>query len=572
MPKHPHALTALAGVCIVACTQVPSGEPSTHAGKQVNDHDSDGDSGPRDSTAASDSSVQVDSGDGGDSGAAAWRSALYPDDWTPEFTFADGHFLHDFSYAGYHAGGSDIPSAPGPHFDVVAYGADPTGAADSTAGISAAIAAASAAAPAVVEFPAGTFRLDGSISITRAGVVLHGQGSGVTRIYFTSLSGLSDGAHITFRGAITDGADYPLVTDGASRSRDVQIAPNSALKVGDAVSVGWTITQAFVDEHAMAGVWVSFNGEYRRFFRRTITAANTATGAVSLDVPLRYSAKVRDGASLRIDTGYLTECGIENLSVSDVNDWDAAWAETRNHAILFSGVQDCWARDITSWESPLSVDGRGRHLASGGIEVLDSRRVTVADSVLEKPQNRGDGGNGYLFEVSRSNEILFRDDHANRGRHNFIQNWDFGTSGCVWLRTTSEGGRAYSSEDDAAGYASYSEFHHSLAMANLIDASVASDGWQGVNRQAESSGAGHSATESVWWNISGGGYLRSLQFGNGYIIGTDQMSVHVDPDEADWNNSGQGTAPTDWTEGIDQAPLLDPQSLYEDQLRRRLAR
>jgi hypothetical protein len=74
----------------------------------------------------------------------------------------------------------------------------------------------------------------------------------------------------------------------------------------------------------------------------------------------------------------------------------------------------------------------------------------------------------------------------------------------------------------------------------------------------------------VWWNTRGGGYLRSLQAGDGYVIGTDGMDVHVDPEEWDWNNSGEGTAPEDWTEGIDAALPLEPASLYEDQLLRRV--
>jgi hypothetical protein len=258
------------------------------------------------------------------------------------------------------------------------------------------------------------------------------------------------------------------------------------------------------------------------------------------------------------------------MALSNASDWDAAWATNQVHVALFSQVQDCWVRDVVSWESPYPTDARGKHLMSSGVEVLDSRRVTITDTVMENAIHRGSGGNGYLFEISRSNEVLTVDSTARAGRHNFIQNWDFGTSGCVWLRTTSEDSRAYFADWDPVGYAAYSEFHHSLAMANLIDQSVATDGWQAVNRQDESSGAGHSATETVWWNLTGGGYLRSLQVGDGYVVGTDGVDLHVDPDEADFFFSGEGTAPEDWTEGIGDAATLEPASLYEDQLARRV--
>ena len=226
--------------------------------------------------------------------------------------------------------------------------------------------------------------------------------------------------------------------------------------------------------------------------------------------------------------------------------------------------------NVVSYESPNSSDNRERHLQSGGVVVIRSKRVTITDSVMENPQHRGDGGNGYLFEVSQSSEVLFSDCIARKGRHNFIQNWDFGTSGIVWLRVASGTGTAvYSSDFEWLSWTAYSEFHHSLAMANLIDQSIAVEGWEAVNRQSYSSGAGHTATQSVFWNLSGPGALTSYQYGKGYVIGTDGPSVHT-------NGLGilnsAGAAPDDYTEGIGDGASLSPASLYEDQLQKRFDR
>ena len=68
--------------------------------------------------------------------------------------------------------------------------------------------------------------------------------------------------------------------------------------------------------------------------------------------------------------------------------------------------------------------------------------MTIADARIEKAQNRGEGGCGYLFEVTASNEILIRDSIALEGRHAFIQNWDFGTTGVVFLRVEAGGSRS----------------------------------------------------------------------------------------------------------------------------------
>ncbi|OBZ14943.1 hypothetical protein A8L34_13765 [Bacillus sp. FJAT-27264] len=40
-----------------------------------------------------------------------WRSSLYPENWTPGYTDAQGRFLQDFSYAGYWRGEKTIPTS-----------------------------------------------------------------------------------------------------------------------------------------------------------------------------------------------------------------------------------------------------------------------------------------------------------------------------------------------------------------------------------------------------------------------------------------------------------------------------
>jgi hypothetical protein len=113
----------------------------------------------------------------------------------------------------------------------------------------------------------------------------------------------------------------------------------------------------------------------------------------------------------------------------------------------------------------------------------------------------------------------------------------------------------------------FSEFHHSLAMANLIDNATSNDGWGALNRGDESSGAGHTATENVFLNVRGG-VVRSMQFGWGYVIGATDATL--DTSLNDLFGRAQGTAPEDFVEGAGLGDLLEPVSLYEDQRRRRL--
>jgi hypothetical protein len=505
---------------------------------------------------------------GSDAGAVPWRSALYPEDWVPGFTSPDGHALHDFSYAGYRGGGVPLGQDASEQVFEVA-----TEEGDTTPRAQAAIDAAVAAGGGVVHFAEGLHRLDGRLRVGASRVVLRGDGPDRSRLHFTQSAGLDFGGHITFNGALAHGPDVALATDGASRDLVVEVADAADLAPGDDVALGWVISESFREEHGMADTWRAFNDTWQPFFLREVVAVDreATPHRVTLDVPLRYPAKLRDGASLRRRTGALSEVGVESLGLANAVSWDAAWAATQVHVLEMIGVQDAWIRDVASFPSPSApVEGHGvgAHLQSSGILVKHAKRVTVADSRLALAENRGGGGNGYLFEVRQSNEVLFRDNTARAGRHGFIQNWGFGTTGCVWLRCESSEGVAVLAQELNIGAVGYSEFHHSLAMANLMDSVVVHDGWSAVNRGDWSTGAGHTATESVFWNVQGTGVVRSWQFGPGHVIGT-APGIEV-RHELGLPNS-RGTEPADRVEGLRRGATLVPPSLYEDQLAKRLA-
>lgn len=87
-------------------------------------------------------------------------------------------------------------------------------------------------------------------------------------------------------------------------------------------------------------------------------------------------------------------------------------------------------------------------------------------------------------------------------------------------------------------------------------------------------GHGHGGTRNVMWRIRGREYpadhffekfiVDSQQFGHGYVIGTWGEASDVR------RRTGDGTAPLDYLEGEGRGRTLEPCSLYEDQLRRRL--
>jgi hypothetical protein len=92
---------------------------------------------------------------------------------------------------------------------------------------------------------------------------------------------------------------------------------------------------------------------------------------------------------------------------------------------------------------------------------------------------------------------------------------------------------------------------------------------------------GHPTTQSVFWNTNGEAYssgksavVESIQYGWGYIIGTRgaASAVKTTPVSGTTSSYPYNTSPEDFKEGIGNGDQLEPQSLYEDQLRWRIAR
>ena len=471
----------------------------------------------------------------------------------------NGQFLHDFSYAGYQRGEKDIPWVESPVVSVEAYGADSTGTTDSTQAFQQAIDALPEGG--LVSIPPGLFVFDGQIKIRKSGVVIRGAGR-QTQLHFRKTAGMSNQAHIEFLGTQTATHETLLASDATTWETVVKVQNAAGYAPGDDVAIGWKISDAFVAQHNMTGTWQAFNGRWQMFFWRTVTRVNTnvTPHELEFDIPLRYPALTRDGASVRKVTGYVSECGLEDVAVSTSTDKAKAWALELTHAVRFQFSKDCWLRNVHSF----AARGYTAHLASGGVKVLSSKRLTLEGSNMAKAENRGGGGNGYLFEISQSGEVLLKNNIADGGRHNFIQNWGFGTSGCVFLRCQSRNGRALIADWDFVGITGFSEFHHSLAMGNLVDQGEYDDGFEAKNRGSYSSGAGHTSTQNVFWNVGGKGVLRSRQFGWGYVIGP-RAPVAVDVSSSEAGN------PVDVVERVPDGKTLTPASLYESQRARRIS-
>lgn len=467
-----------------------------------------------------------------------WRSALYPENWLPGATDEQGRAIPDFSYAGFRRGEAPWKD-PEPYISLADFGPDPSGITDSSSAFEAAISAVSRGGTLVIG--PGIYRMERPLEIRDSGVLI--QGNGRPQLYFPDLRAMNH-APISFIGSPKVQRDLTLTQDAPEFSEIIFLPDVQNFQIGDRVWLGHVVTEAFAAEYRAVKDWEPYLGEYQVIHRRTVAEVDVGSSLLRLDVPIRQPLKVRDGATLQHVSNELERVGIRSVSIATAQNNPALGASSPMHAILFRHVLDGLVDDVNSF-SPPNLDS-DHHLFSGGILVEDSSLVTVANSNMQLPQNR-EAGHGQLFEVRRSNEILFRNVAASGGGFNFIQAGGMGTSGIVWLGVTSTSGP--------------SGFGDLLAGSNLVDSSTLDATWVAGEQPATS--------QNVFWNTAGTGTIRSIQIGWGYVIGT-QPELRLETSSRKHSKAPSLTFPEDWVEGQGRGNDLVPSSLYEDQVRRRL--
>lgn len=520
-----------------------------------------------------------------------WRSQLYPKGWTPAWRDAEGRFLHDFSYAGYHRGEKEIPSVKGPVFNVTdaSFAADSSGKQDATAAIQKALDAAAAAGGGVVYLPAGTYLLAPPLGSRVAlqmkgnGVVLRGAGVDQTFLINTDTS-MRNKTTILVKPAkplwwFAEGKwvkSSAVREDLPNQTLTIPVEDVSLFQPGDAILVRNDPTERFIAYLGMKGKWTPDNLRHRGliFFRRVVAIDHKAQ-TLTIDVPLRYELLKADNARVVKTSGnMITECGLEDFSIGmrqsskaglGRKDYEkkgtAAFEAHQSHAIALTSAENCWVRRVNTFAPP--GNDPQVHLLSNGIKAAQSRLVTIKDCRWFFPQYQGGGGNGYLYTLQGS-DCLIQGCHAEGGRHNY----DFATMSCT--------GNVIVDSMAKDGYLA-SDFHMYFSVANLVD-NVVCDGdfFEAKYRPYGWPPHGPTTSQSVFWNLQGLNYIaspfefdgkmikrkqvlvESRQFKIGYVIGTRGPASRVSADK------------DEWVEGVGKGDLLEPPSLYWDQKQRRL--
>ena len=516
-----------------------------------------------------------------------WRSALYPENWKPGFKDSNNRFLHDFSYAGYHQGEKTIPFIHNNIVDVTLppYNADNTGEADVTEIIQKALNDVGQSGGGVVYLPSGTYKVnpgnaETALRIQYSNTVLRGAGTDSTFI-FNNNSYMRQKNIIWVMGdwctwANDVGTTTNLTTDLLYPTRVIPVKSVAGFFEGDEIILRTDGTPEFIAEHEMAGIWNE--AATRVMFLRKIDSINVEKNIIYIDSPTRYFMKTRDKARIYHAKKHISECGIENLSIGNLQNNKTGWDEETytvsgtgayevhaSHAILLKYVQNSWVKNVNTYQpesNTLDV-----HVLSNCLLLDQCRGITVDSCFFQKPQYEGGGGNGYMFTL-QSNDCLIKNSRANDSRHNY----DF-------KYPHSNGNVIYNCIGENSKYSS--DFHMYLSMSNLIDNfTVDKDYLESTFRPYGGDVIhGYSSTQSVFYNTKGNAYhsnknyiIESRQFKHGYIIGTSGPAdqVKLDPVDGTINGFTYKTAPRDFAEGIGKGDELFPKSLYLDQLERRM--
>ena len=536
--------------------------------------------------------------------AVAWRSALYPIGWQPptvnSANFETDKLIQDFSYAGYQAGEKPLPVIAGPLFNVTQppYNADNTGSHDVTAAIQSAINAAQSAGGGVVFLPAGLYSVSVqganayALRINAPNVILRGAGAGNTFLLNTTTNMRSKSIILitgpSAAGFYSSGTASTLIRqDLHGPATEIPVASTGGFAPGQWVVVRADCTDAWIAEHNEPD-WTGYGSQLQgiAYFRRVV-AVSAAANTITLNAPTRYYLKTRDNARVvRLSSAPLLNCGLENFSIGNVQHGGTGWGENDynvagtaaydvhdSYAVRMVRARDSWLRDLATFQPAGNTSTC--HLLSNGILLSECTQVTLTNCDFQRTQYGGGGGNGYLYRLGNSSDCLVDNCRSTFTRHGFVLS-QMAATGNVFHECTDKDSKHQTGDTGFQITSGGNSDHHMhFSHANLVDDCTGDgSGWEARYRPYGS--VPHhdlTAAHSVFWNTRGLGsgpsyIVQSEQSRYGYVIGTRGTRSGVSLS----TYGGTKCDPVDYVEGVGQGDSLEPFSLYEDQLNRRLNR
>jgi hypothetical protein len=539
--------------------------------------------------------------------AEPWRSELYGEDWRPpdlQRDFYTDKLIQDYSYAGYRLGERipEIqPDAPGVSvFNVTEapYHADPTGASDSTPAIQQAIddAGKSGAGRSIVYLPEGTYRVAATfgsaiLRIDRPNIIL--RGAGIDKTFLLSTTYGRDQHIIAVRGSGNYRADsrggVAIRHDLMGPARVIPVERTAPFSLGDWIVVRADITSEWVEEH-QEPAWLDFAGTGELsglVYYRQVVAVDHVARALVIDIPTRYALKTRDFARVNPAPSLLPEVGLEDFSIGniehpglEIDQWASESYTNPDHhayevhgatAIFFRNTRDSWVKNVHSFRP--SENLLDTHLLSNGVHINSSRSLTLENVHMQRPLYGGGGGNGYMFRLTNSSDVLLTQCQASYSRHGFVFS-HMSTAGSVIHDSIDRYTNRQAAGNGISSGGRNSDHHMLFSHSNLVDHSRVRDSmFEARYRDCCEPKHAITAAHSTMWNTMGLGpgenAVHSDQGRYGYVIGTRGLDGSTRFGVVLGDGSRPQTAPQDHVEGVGEGATLFPSSLYEHQLERR---
>lgn len=393
----------------------------------------------------------------------------------------------------------------------------------------------------------GVYEVNGSINITRSGIVIKGEGTDLagTVVRETSTSqtdlfcfkGNGDINRMT-NTKVAVGEDF--VPTGRNY---MTLADASSFQAGDSVLLYRPGTDNWIHDLKMDQI-VERDGthqwkasEYNLYYERIITKIDGNKVFLDSPVVMQLDKKYGGGYLMKYSfSGRIRNCGIENILLESTykseTDEEHGWT-----AVNFSKVNQGWAREVVSkyfGYSCVYIDSNSRNISVLNCQCLDAKSIIT-------------GSRRYSFNCNGQLN-LFKNCYTTEGRHDYVT----GARVC--------GPNVFTQCKSRNTHADIGP-HHRWASGTLFDM-IDTDGqinvqdrgnmgsghgWAGVTQVVWNCRSPQTAVQSPW--VSGKNYCIGL-------IGGKYAGHFTDRPDGEW-------------EGLNEAGL-QPESLYEAQLKSRL--
>lgn len=457
-----------------------------------------------------------------------------------------GNIIPDFSGVGYRRGDVDLPKVP------VVKTVRPVAEGSSQQVIQAAIDEVSKK-PLIngfrgaILFKKGTYNIPGTIYVRTSGIVLRGEGDNLTDGTKWVATGKGQRTLLEISGSGTRSviANTKVeITDNfvPVGTFSFHVSSTSGYKVGDNILLTRPGTEAWIHDLKMNQIEGATEKEqwkpnqYNLYYERVITKIEGNRIYIDNPIVMEMEKKYGGGYISKYNyKGRITDVGVESIYFESEymydTDEDHGWV-----AVKFSGIENAWARNITS-----------RYFGYSCVFISGSAKyVTVKDSKCLDAKSKIKGSRRYSFNIAgRAQLNLVTGCHTTEGRHDYV------TGGRTAGPNVFHNCTAVNAHNDIGPHQRWATgtLYDNLrtdGVINVQERRSGGHGWTGVTQVLWNCTAKKTAVQSPW--VSGKNYAIAVK-GEKYA-----GRYYSDRPDGEWELHSQEVL---------------PKSLYEAQLKAR---